>query len=121
VIDDNADMRDLLKRILDRAGYAAATAADGAEGLGLFRRGEFGLVITDIMMPVMDGFEVIRALRAGSTDVPIMAISGVDDWDKLLRLALDLGANAALQKPMPRDLFLSTVSRLVGPPAFAAE
>jgi hypothetical protein len=50
-----------------------------------------------------------------------MAISGMNDWSKLLQLALGLGANAGLQKPLPRELFLRTVSDLVGPPALAAE
>jgi CheY-like chemotaxis protein len=120
VIEDRADMRDLLKRILERAGYAVVTAADGVEGMARFRAGEFDLVVTDIMMPVMDGFEVIRTLRAEGSDVPIVAVSGVDDWHKLLRMALGLGANAGLQKPVARDLFLRTVSDLMGlPPARA--
>jgi CheY-like chemotaxis protein len=117
LIDDDADARDLLRRTLERAGFAAVAARHGAEGMARFGSDEFGLVITDIMMPVMDGFEVIRAVRAASGEVPIMAVSGAHDWDRFLRMALLLGADAALRKPVPREELLQTVAGLVGRPA----
>jgi len=105
VIDDDAEARAVLQRMLERLGFAAAAAPDGAKGLARLREGGVDLVVTDIVMPVMDGFEVIRALRAGWPSLPVIAISGVGDWDRLLRMAVQLGADASLRKPVdPRAL-----------------
>jgi CheY-like chemotaxis protein len=113
VVDDDEDMRTLLQRILRRAGFMAATAADGAEGLARFRDGAFDLVITDMVMPVMDGIEVIRALRAERPDLPIVAVSGAGDWDPLLHMAVSLGASAALRKPVRAAELVQTVKQLL--------
>jgi CheY-like chemotaxis protein len=113
VVDDDEDVRTLLQRILRRAGFVVATAAGGAEGLACFRESAFALVITDMVMPVMDGLEVIRALRAEHPDVPIIAVSGAGDWNPLLRMAVSLGASAALRKPMRAAELVQTVQQVL--------
>jgi CheY-like chemotaxis protein len=100
VVDDDAEACVMLQRMLERLGLTAVTASDGAKGLARLHEGGVDLVVTDIVMPVMDGFEVIRALRAEWPDLPVVAVSGVGDWDRLLRMALQLGADASVRKPV---------------------
>src|SRR4051794_22521686 len=64
VVEDDDDVRELLRRTLVRAGYAVETAIHGAEGLRLFHSQSFDVVVTDVIMPEMDGFELIRACVA---------------------------------------------------------
>ena len=76
VIDDESQIRSLLKNVLEREGYTVSEAADGAEGCLEFKRKHPDLVITDLTMPEMNGMETITALVAEKPDVRIIAISG---------------------------------------------
>jgi DNA-binding response OmpR family regulator len=99
VEDDNA-LLEMLRRTLDRGGFAVVTAADGREALARFRETTFQAVITDILMPEIDGFELIRQLRREAPDLVVIAISGIHDppvFHKLVRLC---GANASMSKPV---------------------
>jgi DNA-binding NtrC family response regulator len=100
VIDDEEKMRDLLSRMLQRAGFSAVTAANGRDALERFRDGHIDAVVTDMVMPEMDGIEVIRAFLAERPGLPIIAVSGVHDWADYLTLATTLGARAGLKKPV---------------------
>jgi CheY-like chemotaxis protein len=93
VVDDEPDLRFVLRRVFTRAGHEVTECGDGAAALALVHESPPDLVVTDIMMPVMDGVELIRALRAhpATAAIPILSVSG--DW----RLAVD--ADAALGKP----------------------
>jgi two-component system cell cycle sensor histidine kinase/response regulator CckA len=77
-VDDNSDVLHLLRRILLRNGFHVQVAADGLEGLDCFHkhRDELCLVITDIVMPKMNGLELARAIREIDADVPVLLISG---------------------------------------------
>ncbi len=101
LIDDEARFRSLLAAGLRRAGHQATTACDGLEAVVKFRVERFDLVITDIVMPRMDGIETIRALRQTEVTVPIIAMSEVTCGDRglYLKAALALGADATLEKP----------------------
>src|SRR5579872_2372438 len=98
LIDDERQMRRLISRILTGAGHAVHEAANGRLGIELFRQVRPALVITDIVMPDMEGIETIRALRADAPSLPILAISG-GSHPVYLRAATELGAMAALEKP----------------------
>lgn len=76
VIDDEPTALDLMQRILDHEGYEVVTAANGLEGVELFRSHPCDLVITDMVMPVKDGLATILELRNEIPDLPIIAISG---------------------------------------------
>ncbi|MEV0902189.1 response regulator [Actinoplanes sp. NPDC049802] len=93
VVDDEPDLRFVLRRIFARAGHEVTEAGDGAAALTAIHQSPPDLVVTDMMMPVMDGVELIRALRAdpATAAIPILSVSG--DW----QLAVD--ADAALAKP----------------------
>lgn len=78
VVDDEPDQRFLLRRILQRAGHEVSEANDGAAALRAVRESAPDLVVTDMMMPVMDGVELIRCLRGdpATAHIPILAASG---------------------------------------------
>ena len=78
IVDDEPDLRFLLRRILETAGHEVSEAGNGADALTSVRRTRPDVVVTDMMMPVMDGVELIRRLRGDPTmkDIPIVAVSG---------------------------------------------
>ncbi|QGY01618.1 response regulator [Methylobacterium mesophilicum SR1.6/6] len=98
IVDDDASTRDLLARFLEREGFAVAIAEDGRRGLDLARRLRPQAVLLDVTMPHMDGWSVLRALRAdpeiGAT--PIVMVTVLDEQS----LAFSLGATDYLQKPI---------------------
>ena len=93
MVDDEPDQRFLLRRIFERAGHEVSDAVDGAAALAAVRDSAPDLVVTDVMMPVMDGVELIRRLRddPATAHIPILAASG----DTHLAEA----ANAVVPKP----------------------
>jgi len=92
------------------------SANDGRKGLELYRKSQFDLAITDIIMPEKDGMQVIQEIRASAPRVRIIAISGggrrVGSTD-CLRIALHLGASDTLQKPIDPDQPVENVGRLL--------
>lgn len=116
VIDDDPLVRATLRAILDAAGFEVVLASDGLDGLAEFKRRRADLVITDIVMPDMEGIETIRQLRAHEPPVPILAISGGGRGVPLdyLRMAQQLGATASLSKPFEADEFLAAVDCCLG-------
>ncbi len=114
VIDDEEQIRDLAKVTLEAFDYRALTAGDGAEGVALFtrHRGEVKAVITDMMMPVMDGPATIRALQGLEPTLPIVASSGLSSPQTAD--STDLRVQAFLQKPYSAGQLLQTLHRLLG-------
>lgn len=113
VVDDDEVMRDLLRRVLERSGFEVVTARHGQDGVDRYRDRAVDVTITDMVMPVMDGLEMIRALVAEQPSVRIIAVSGVDDWDNYLKAARGLGAKAVLRKPVSGSELVSTVRRVL--------
>lgn len=113
IIDDDRQMRRLLRRILTGAGHTVHEAENGRAGVELFERQPAALVITDIVMPDMEGIETIVSLRRDNPAVPIIAISGGTD-PVYLRAASGLGATASLEKPFQPDRLLALVEGLLG-------
>ena len=103
VVDDEANIIDLVRLYLERDGYQVEAAADGAQAIEKIDSLSPNLVILDIMLPKMDGFEVCRQVRSQS-DVPIIMLTARDeDIDKIV--GLELGADDYLTKPFnPREL-----------------
>jgi len=116
VIDDNRDMRDLLRVVLERDGYAVDVAADGEEGLQIQSARPADVVITDIFMPNRDGLETIGRLRAEHPRVKVLVISGGGDvvrGTSYLSTAREIGAHAVLPKPFDLPALLATVRGLI--------
>jgi two-component system alkaline phosphatase synthesis response regulator PhoP len=103
VVDDEANIVDLVSLYLERDGFQVESASDGVSAFEKIRANEPSLVVMDIMLPEMDGFEVCRKTRAIS-EVPIIMLTARDeDFDKIV--GLELGADDYLTKPFnPREL-----------------
>jgi CheY-like chemotaxis protein len=108
VIDDSAAIRELLRFILEAEGYEVSEAADGAEGLRRYLSDPTDLVITDLLMPGMDGLELLEALQRVVPTPALIAISG--DRDALIQ-AQGLTPHT-FAKPLPLEQVLATVRNL---------
>ncbi len=118
VIDDDPNVRDILRRMLGRAGYDVLTASNGKAGVQLFRDQGADVVITDIVMPEQEGLETIRELRGEYPEVKIIVVSGgggLGEPSSYLYMAKMFGARYTLQKPIPRGELLAAVRELAGP------
>ncbi len=100
VVDDNPENREMLARRLERQGHTTALAADGAEALEIARREKFDLVLLDMMMPVLDGYATLTALKADEDlrHIPVIMISALDELDSAVR-CIERGAEDYLPKP----------------------
>ncbi|MBE9041365.1 response regulator [Oscillatoriales cyanobacterium LEGE 11467] len=100
VVDDNEANRDLLRRRLERQGYTVAVAEDGYRALELIDKQSFDLVLLDIMMPRMNGYQVLETLKSNSARnyLPVLVISALDDIDSVVK-CIELGAEDYLPKP----------------------
>ena len=76
LVDDNAVVRDMLVDLVGSLGYSADAAGDGAEALALFDQGQYDVVLTDLLMPGMSGWEVLAALRQREPRIPVIIITG---------------------------------------------
>ena len=110
VADDDPFHRELCVSALEDAGFAVFSASDGAETLERFEDHTFEIAIVDLTMPLIDGFEVIRRLRAkpATEHIPLVVITGHDDGGSVQR-AFELGATSFLAKPLNWPLFVHHV------------
>jgi len=109
LIDDDAAVLGTLRTLLQKAGYETLEAADGREGSRMLDGVD--LVITDLLMPEVDGVDLLGLIRKEGRKVPVIAMSGGGRVDprSYLEVAKALGAYAALSKPFDLDVMLATV------------
>jgi CheY-like chemotaxis protein len=114
VVDDDPAIRDVVADILEISDYPVQTAVNGAEALEKIRRDQPAAVLLDLMMPVMNGWEFLRACRkeAPCAHVPIVVMSAAREASDV---ADELGAQAFLAKPFELDAILSVVGQVVPP------
>jgi len=112
VADDEAGVRAFLRKVLEDGGYEVIEAADGKQALRQASAGRADLVITDLVMPEVEGIEAIQALRRDVPGVRIIAISGAFGG-QFLETARMLGADAVLIKPVNGDLLLAKVAEVL--------
>jgi CheY-like chemotaxis protein len=100
IVEDNEVNRDVLARHLGRQGYATAAAKNGIEALEMVRARRFDLMLLDVMMPEMDGYETLRLMKADPhlRDIPVIMISALDDIESVVR-CIEMGAEDYLPKP----------------------
>lgn len=115
IIEDDAVTRQFLMETLESCGYHLAEAGNGKEGLMLHRNHPFDLVITDIIMPEMEGLETITALKEHHPGVQIIAISGGGRGraGEYLSMAEHLGAHRVFNKPLDPEEISSTVVQML--------
>jgi DNA-binding response OmpR family regulator len=109
VIDDDEAIRECIAFFLEEKGHLVTVCSDGNEGVRLFERTTFDLVITDIMMPGKDGLGAMIEMEKINSGVAVLAISGADMKDALLDAADIFGAAHTLRKPFTREELLGTV------------
>ncbi len=116
VIDDDTQIRQMLRQMLERADYEVNDASNGVEGIELQRARPFDLIITDIIMPEKEGIETIMELRRDFKDVKIIAISGggrINSRDHL-NVANMCGVDRTFGKPFDREELLEAIQELLG-------
>jgi CheY-like chemotaxis protein len=114
VVDDSATVRKFVAASLNMKGFRVITAADGIEALERMPAEKFDLIILDLNMPDMDGFELMRTLRETPEyhDIPIIVLSSMTDL-KNKDMALEMGAVAFLEKPLSTEAIQREVLRFV--------
>jgi DNA-binding response OmpR family regulator len=108
LVEDEGRMAHILKEGLTEEGHSVVTAGDGGEGLSLAQTASFDLVILDVMLPVLDGFGVVRRLRAARVQTPVLMLTARDAPRDVVT-GLDLGADDYLTKPFSFEVLLARV------------
>lgn len=108
VVDDESDLRFIMRRFLEGAGYQVREAGDGEAALRLVREERPDLVVTDLMMPVMDGLQLIESLRTepATQAIPVLVVSA--NWESAPE-----GADGLLSKPYDRKKLLALAQTLL--------
>jgi two-component system response regulator (stage 0 sporulation protein F) len=109
IIDDQAPIRALIRVALEDAGYEVLEASNGRLGLELYREKSADLIITDVVMPEMNGLDLILELTRSFLNVKVIAISGGLESEGTLHVAKLLGARQTFQKPLDLEEILSAV------------
>jgi CheY-like chemotaxis protein len=119
IIDDEAQIRSMLKLMLERDGYEVAEAPDGIEGIRIYRQNPADLIITDLIMPNKDGIGVIIDLKKEFPNVKIIAMSGggLNKPEGYLKGAKKLGAACTLTKPIDRGEMLRAIKDVLKSPS----
>jgi signal transduction histidine kinase/DNA-binding response OmpR family regulator len=112
VVEDVKDTQDLLRFYLKRAGLSCIIAPHGKKALQLVSQHKFDLILMDMQMPIMDGFETVKRLRQQRYQKPIVALTA-SATQECRRSCLDVGCNAHLTKPFSRDAFLTCIEEFL--------
>ncbi|MBG89635.1 MAG: response regulator [Verrucomicrobiales bacterium] len=114
IIDDEPQIRSLLKRFLTQAGYEVDQAADGLEGVKAMDDNPADLIVTDILMPKQEGLETIRQIREKHPDAKIIAMSGGSQLTAMdfLPIAEKFGASRVFHKPLDFTALVDAVKEL---------
>jgi two-component system copper resistance phosphate regulon response regulator CusR len=105
VVEDERRMLELLRKGLSEEGHTVSCAADGSEGLQMLRAQEFDMVILDVMMPKMDGFELAKSMRVENNCTPVLMLTARDSVPDIVH-GLDIGADDYMTKPFSFDELL---------------
>lgn len=98
VVEDDGNIRELLRLYLEREGYQIIEAENGAEGLKQFKKENFDMILLDVMMPIIDGWQVCKEIRAESKVPIIMLTAKSETFDKVM--GLEMGADDYIAKPL---------------------
>src|SRR5258706_8150099 len=111
LIDDDKAITDLMSMLLKTHGFETITANNGADGVNLAKEKKADIVLLDLMMPDMDGWQVCRAIRTFS-NIPILVLSAIND-PRMVASVLDLGADDFLVKPVPSGVLVAHIRKMV--------
>lgn len=120
VVEDEPEVRDFLLRVVREAAWAADAASDGASALDALAANEYDLVILDLMLPSIDGFEVCRRLRSRGDRTPVLVLTARNAVNDRVR-GLDAGADDYLAKPFAVSELMARLRALARRPAVALD
>ena len=114
VAEDNKSIQDVVSRILDFMGFEVALAGNGVEALSLFLDNSFDLVLTDLEMPIMDGWSLSHCIKQRSPNTPVVLMTG-SDRETVLKKVKSAPIDSVIFKPFLLNDFQSTVQRVLDP------
>jgi DNA-binding response OmpR family regulator len=114
IVEDTSDLRENLKELLAMEGFAVTCAVNGKEALKKLKNESPDLIITDLIMPGMDGFELIKYIRKNLkwNVIPILVFSAMPPVETEKKV-IALGANSYLKKPSTLEIFVDAVNKLI--------
>ena len=112
IAEDDYDVSQLFKHVLLQKGYSVVTVSDGSEALEAMNKEKFDLLISDVMMPVMDGFELVRTMRESNDQTPVLMITAKDAFDDMQEGFLS-GTDDYMVKPVNVNEMLLRVGALL--------
>ena len=113
IVDDSKTTRNAVRKVLKHEGHETLEAANGEEGLELAAAHGPDCIVLDLIMPRMDGFEVLKALHKKGSNIPVIVLSA--DIQEIVREdCLKLGADAFINKPLKGDELLGTIDNVLG-------
>ena len=112
IAEDDAELRELFRQVLGKNGYEAVGVSDGAQALEALDNGYFDLIISDLMMPVMDGYALVKELREAGITIPVMMITAKDAFDDM-RMGFLSGTDDYMVKPVNVNEMVLRVSALL--------
>jgi two-component system, OmpR family, response regulator len=112
VVEDNRELADVLRRLLEEEGFAVDLSLDGEDGLWRATTVDYDVAVLDVLLPAVDGFEILRRMRAGGRRAPVLFLTACDGTEDRVR-ALDAGADDYLVKPFSLDELLARVRALL--------
>ncbi|MDC7287176.1 response regulator transcription factor [Blautia schinkii] len=111
VVEDDLDIQELLKNYLEEAGYVTELASDGVEAVSYFTKGEYDLVLLDVMLPKIDGFGVLEIIRRES-QVPVIMLTALDDENYQIK-GYDLEVDEYVTKPFSMQVLLRKIAAVL--------
>jgi DNA-binding NtrC family response regulator len=108
IVEDELEMRELLRKVLEKEGYRISVAGDGREALAVLSREPFDLIVTDMLMPNDGGLELLEAVQRSHLALPVIIVTAFGDWYSYCR-ALELGAAAFINKPLRMSELIAAV------------
>jgi twitching motility two-component system response regulator PilH len=114
IVDDSRFAIRLLVNIIEKAGYDASVATNGREGLSKVREEKPDLIITDLLMPVMDGLKMMKALKEENIDTPVIVLTA-NIQDTTRQQCLEMGASGFVNKPPKKEELHDVFEKYCGP------
>jgi two-component system response regulator MprA len=111
IVEDDRKLAHQLKKGMEEHGHSVAVASEGNEGLSAAKHGEFDVLVVDVMLPGLDGFSIVRRLRANHNATPILLLTARDTADDVVT-GLDAGADDYLTKPFSFKILMARLRAL---------
>ncbi len=112
IAEDDRELRQLFQHVLTKNGYAVTGVSNGQEVLDALKDGYYDIIISDIMMPIMDGYEMVRTLREADINIPVLMITAKDAFDDM-RMGFVSGTDDYMVKPVNVNEMVLRVSALL--------